>query len=66
MKERFIIWHNADDTVDTPENTDYEYSIGKVLRVNSRDMYKCIRIDEKNDSVTYHFKQGIPTYNYDY
>jgi hypothetical protein len=66
-KEKFIVYHNASGSVDTPEKTRFEYEIDEIITVNNyENQYKCVSIENTDDKILYHFKQGIKQYTYDY
>ena len=44
--------------------TAFEYEIGETIRLNSEDIFKCISIEETEDTIKFIFKEGIVTFDW--
>lgn len=48
------------------ESTEFEYEVGETIRVNSTQVYRCMRKEIVSDELIHYFKQGIKRYDFDY
>ena len=66
MGSNFIVYMYQNGSKSEPEFVHYEYRLGEVINVNSNSKFKCIRKEIVNGKRIHYFKEGIPTYRYDY
>lgn len=62
----FIVWQNESGVDSEPEHTRYEYALGETIRVNSSDIYKCMKKQSYEGNLYHYFKKGIVSYNFNY
>lgn len=67
MANKFIVWKDVDGTVSEPEETIYSYEVDDIIvKSTYGNQYKCVEVNIADEKTIYCFKQGKPTYTFDW